>query len=355
MFHVIGLSSARQPLGREASPTPLVTARWRGWSFTAFFAAVSLTTQIFLELRNYGALSSFHASSPWCTMALYNRAPHFPAFIDLPFELRRQVWAIGLAEQLDRLYQFRLKQSKEDEPPPLCLVMSPETFNQATALTRRFLATCRESRQVTMELLPQALHVRARPRESKDDHDNRTRVLRFNGSRDYIEVLFMTDHRLQEAISNGPCRRFSGIRNLSLGPDGVGILVRMFGNGVGLCPGRCQGPECADACQLHPIPRLMRMFPDLTTLCIQVSALENPNPCSCLDEDGSPVTHDWPTLKTTDPRWSHCVIRKEGACRTYVPSREFQIMKRRYSQLPNYRGQPDISFPCLRVVQARPE
>lgn len=61
-------------------------------------------------------------------MALFTRSSTFHKFIDLPFELRRQVWALGLAAQLDRLYQLILEKSDEDESPYLCLLMRPEKF-----------------------------------------------------------------------------------------------------------------------------------------------------------------------------------------------------------------------------------
>ena len=55
------------------------------------------------------------------TMGLLTTSTSFHKFKDLPFELRRQVWTIGLEEQLDRIYQLVLEESDEDEAPYLCL------------------------------------------------------------------------------------------------------------------------------------------------------------------------------------------------------------------------------------------
>ena len=289
-------------------------------------------------------------------MALFTPSSNFHRFMDLPFELRRQVWTIGLAAQLDRLYQVILEESDEDEAPYLCLLMRPEKFAQATTLTRRFLATCRESRQVTIELLPDTLQVRSRSRRSQNKDQNPTCLLRFSGTRDHIEILAPANGiRLQSSMNNGPHERFSGIKHMSLGLDGFGLLTRMFRQTNVRCPGRCEGPECAEACQQDPIPRFLGMFPDLSAVYILGPALGSPDSCSCVSEDGTSVGHDWPTLKTSNPRWSYYVIHREGVCKDFVLPAEVRVLRGIYPNWPHYRGLPHISFLYLRPVQARLE
>lgn len=289
-------------------------------------------------------------------MAFFNRSHRFDRFESLPFEIRRQIWAIGLEEQLDRVYQLLLEESDEDEAPYLCLVMRREKFAQATTLTRLFLATCPESRQVTMELLPDTLQIRDTPRSAQNKDENTTTPLRFSGTRDHIEVLAAnTGNRLQAALNNGPYARFAGIKHMSLGLDGFSILTRMSRRTNVVCPGRCQGPECADACQLDPVPRFLSIFPDLSAVYVLGRALEDPENCLCMSEDSTPVAHNWPTLKTSNPRWSHYVVHREGACKSFVLPAEVRALRGTYPQVnfPYYRELAHITFLYLRPVQAR--
>lgn len=58
-------------------------------------------------------------------------------------------------------------------------------------------------------------------------------------------------------------------------------------------------PKRTDAFQLDTIPRFLAVFPGLSTVYIVGRALEDPDTCPCESEDGGPVTHNRPILRTS--------------------------------------------------------
>ncbi|KAK6850040.1 hypothetical protein PG990_001035 [Apiospora arundinis] len=173
------------------------------------------------------------------------------------------------------------------ETGQLAADLSP--LQAATAAWRAAAATCADSREVVLDVLPDVLPfqtlpyrwaLRELPEDRADASDFSSYDLRFNGSKDVM--MFHARWTDLEAIvriakmqgSGGPSHPcFATIRHLGLSTQG---LLQGFASSAGEFERCYRNRECAcdngvlcppdDACQFEPLPAFLSLFPQLRTL-----------------------------------------------------------------------------------------
>ncbi|KAK8100474.1 hypothetical protein PG999_010848 [Apiospora kogelbergensis] len=257
-------------------------------------------------------------------------AAEFHPYSSLPLELRREIWLHFLEEErkTSHVYTFHFRYPKRNlvattesrrQPPrpedfhdhyqarpgdrailqPFLWRKDTETggltphllpLKTATAAWRTAAATCAESREMVLDVLPDVLTFQVLPyswacKELPEDRSDGSNFpsydLRFNGAEDV--VLFHAGWTDLEAIvrvagmseigGGGPHPSFESIRHIGLSGQGLlrgfqsshGEFERCYRNRECLCddPSACP-PD--DACRLEPLPAFLALFPQLRTL-----------------------------------------------------------------------------------------
>lgn len=274
----------------------------------------------------------------------------FHPFPRLPPEIRNKIWSFYLADVTPQRYRFSLRypvhevhRSKSWTFPGDELFLVPTfTYNknydgpaapldflkplkESTNTRRIASATCVQSRQVVLELLPDTLSFRNIPiRRGWWVHmaEFPEYTLRFNGAKDIF--VFHADWEDQEAaihisgFRGSPPDSFSRIRH-------VGIAVDRFTNehlpqiripshflptyGTGHCP--CTTEQCQDCCKQEPLPEFLSLFPLLKKFYVakvpikskhqpldQIPPFPAPEYVICPCPEGS--KHSWQMIRSTD-------------------------------------------------------
>lgn len=311
--------------------------------------------------------------------------PVFHPFLKLPYELRAKIWMDHLKEATPLVYRLKIQYSLRSRvrsdviyghniyhnihhyiaKPKDTVILKPIAFDgygkeqlpnliRSTSASRTALATCTESRQIALKILPDSLPFRKLPRfwtqfdDTKDDPADGTAypeyILRFNGAKDII--IFHASWENQEAVveiskfQGYPPEGFSRMQHIGLT---VGALdeghslhsVMSTAYGVHRAECQCSTVDCHDVCRLEPLPHFLACFPLLKTFYIaQVSDFGSDHDrknrkgayledagCRCETEEGrvggSAEKHIWSTIRSSDiDRWCVAWDERTGCFRT---------------------------------------
>ncbi|KAH8880485.1 hypothetical protein GQ53DRAFT_536695 [Thozetella sp. PMI_491] len=341
-----------------------------------------------------------------------NSNQNFHYFPLLPYELRAQIWRELLRDATPLVYKMMIQYNRRslvrgsrlglpiyhyNAQPDDVVILDPgiegrydqdeaephrRQLAACTFASRAALATCSESRQLAVGLLPDSLPFRMLPHcwteegdwldEPADGSGCPEYVLRFNGARDI--VLFHADWEDQEAVVKiselrGPPIPFTRMQH-------IGLTVRSLERGHAdrdnywdLCYGvnpaecMCSTPACSDACRLEPLPRFLACFPSLKTFYLaRVSSdtvdagdqsmydwtREEDATCHCEPEprSGEPK-HKWPIIRVSDiDRW--CVAWDERTDCFPIHYLVEEIRQGWRSHFPYYKALDHLDIKFLR-------
>ncbi|KIN03391.1 hypothetical protein OIDMADRAFT_143054 [Oidiodendron maius Zn] len=284
--------------------------------------------------------------------------PVFYPFLELPYELRAKIWMEHLKEATPLLYRFEIQYSLRSRvrsdiiydhniyhyvaKPKDTVILKPIAFDgydeeqlpnliRSTLSSRTALATCTESRQIALKILPDSLPFRKLPRlwtlfdDTKDDPADGTAypeyILRFNGAKDII--IFHASWENQEAVVE--ISKFQGYSpdgfsrmqhiGLTVGAldEGHGYHSAVISTAYGVNPAecRCSTVDCHDVSDLGS---------DHDRKNRKGAYLEDAG-CRCETEEGrvggSAKKHIWSTIRSSDiDRWCVAWDERTGCFRT---------------------------------------
>lgn len=337
--------------------------------------------------------------------------PAFHPFPALPYELRTKIWMEHLKEATPLVYRFSMRYSRRScvksglvwhseiyhyaAKPEDRVILKPTAYDDirsdflrqnlilSTSASRAALATCIESRQIALKILPDSLPFRNLPRFwtangcHKDDPADGTAypeyILRFNGARDIIifdagwedQEAVVEISKLQGRVPDG-CSRMQhvgiSVGALEFGHGWDGLGVPSYGVNPDEC--RCVTDDCRDTCRLEPLPRFLSCFPLLKTFYIARVSCSDPGDtsnsvrtylkdasCQCnLEENGvggSGVRHVWSTIKSADiDRWCVAWDERTGCFPTNYLIEEIRQFWR--AQFPYYKELKHLDIKFLR-------
>jgi hypothetical protein len=319
----------------------------------------------------------------------------FHRYSRLPPELRRQIWQRFLEHVTPRIYRFELcyQEERRREPPNFrhhprpnaTIIFRPRAYyahhrekgNNLTAFVKHTEyariagATCTESRQFLLELLPDAIPFRHLPhnwsqsKETANNHPNLAaypeHILRINSARDIIVFHAPVDDQrsvvdILQKQGNVP-EVFLKLRHV-----GLSLQSLQFKNGFAKSYGidyRCEATHDADKCRDHcfeePLPPLLACFPSLKTFYIagitdyidrrvflasgsKLASNVGMIPCVCPDDGGGGPKHWWPTVVVVDTN-EQCVVYNERSGCKYPNLPLVEVVRHNWrSHFPYYKA-----------------